>query len=110
MYYGASRESNMAQFVFSPGVVTVRLGKPLPSKKAEKQEKAMRAEAEKRRADRSADRRLFSTSYSLSIPYRTLSRVQGLTLSGDEDTGGRPVFVLERAAANAAVECPEGAQ
>ena len=69
--------------------------KPLPPREAEKQEQAMRAEAAKRRADRSAGRRLFSTSYSLSIPYRTLSRVYDLTLSGEEEIGGRPVFVWE---------------
>ena len=69
--------------------------KPLPPREAEKQEQAMRAEAAKRRADRSAGRRLFSTSYSLSIPYRTLSRVYDLTLSGEEEIGGRAVFVLK---------------
>ena len=41
--------------------------KPLPLK-----------EAAKRRADRAGGRKLFSTSYSLSIPHPTLSRVYDL--------------------------------
>ena len=54
--------------------LVVRDDKPLPPSEAEKQEQAMRAEADARRkAKRVGGARLFSARYSFALPYRKLA-------------------------------------